>query len=85
MNAKEYIEQKYNITLDEPFSYYNIQWLTWMEEYANYKLTEPEPIQQSKESLHLTHNIPFYIDPIKALEYGKCNSCGKWFGDCKGH
>ncbi len=32
-----------------------------------------------------TDDIPFGIDRVKALEYGKCNFCGKWYGDCKGH
>lgn len=37
MNFKEYIETKYKINLSEPYSYYNVQWMSWAEEYAEYK------------------------------------------------
>lgn len=88
MNFKEYVETKYKLTLDEPYSYYNVQWMSWAEEYAEYKQGNVgmyDDVQETKEQLHIKHKIPFNIDPVKALEYGKCNFCGKWYGDCKGH
>lgn len=68
MTAKEFIENT-GVSVEEPYSYYNQQWLDWMQEYARIKCLDAIRNTRHKacdiltehtisDSIHYIHNIP---------------------------
>lgn len=61
MTAKEFIENQ-GFTTEEPYSYFNQQWLDWMKEYARIKCLEAIRNTRHKACDTITEKHGYQID-----------------------